>query len=168
MTLTSEYSLQEAIDDAIQQTNNGSTRDVIRYLQMHYRKVLDDNSLTIEGVGLGSMIRAYRKKPTLKDRQEKIRNLCLDFGLDYLDLDDEISVPVDMNNVLNSECDWPDIEDATVDDLDKHLILRDAQEVAHAARTLALRTFRQAAAQVVPGRTDIPIRELREIVRGKK
>ncbi len=168
MTLTQEYSLPAAIADALDRTNNGTTRAVIQYLQINHRKVLDENSLTIEGIGLGSLIRAYRKKPTQKDRDDKIKSLCFDFGLSPLDLDDEISVPVDMNNVLNCECDWPDIEDATIDDIDKHLILREEQEKAHAARTLALNTFRQAVARIVPGRTDIPIRELRKIARRQR
>jgi hypothetical protein len=167
MTLTSDYSLHEVIEEAIEKTGNGSTRDVIRYLQTHHRRVLDDNSLTIESIGLGNLIRAYRKKPSRKDFQAKIHSLCLDFGLPDLDLDDEVSVPVDMSNVLNSECDWPDLDDATIDDLDKHLILREAQEQAHQARTKSIRLLRQAAARIMPGRTDIPLRELRKIARKK-
>lgn len=168
MTLTQEYNLQEAIQHAIAGTGNGSTRDVIRYLQMYHRKVLDENSLTIEAIGLGNLIRSARKKPPLRDREEKIRSLCLDFGLPFLDLDDEVSIPMDMTNILGSECDWPDIEDSTVDDLDRHLALLDAQEKAHQAKTQAYRTLRQAAANVVPGRTDIPLHELRVIARGRR
>ena len=82
-----------------------------------------------------------------------------------MDLDDEISVPFDLDNILNCECDWPDLDDASIDDLDKHLLLRDAQQIAHQARTECVRRLRQAAARVVPGRTDIPLRELREIAR---
>lgn len=167
MTMTQQYSLQDAIDEALQKTNNGTTREVTRYLQMHHRKVLDDNSLTIEAVGLGSMIRQFRKKPPNRETHTKIQNLCFDFGLPYMDLDDEISVPIDMSNPLNSECDWPVLDDATIDDLDKHLVLRDAQQEAHAARTQCVRLLRQAAAKVVPGRTDIPLRELREIARDR-
>jgi len=168
MTLASSYTLQDAIEEALAKTNNGSTREVIRYLQMHHRKVLDDNSLTIESIGLGQMIRGFRKKPPSKDLHARIQSLCLDFGLDPLDLDDEISVPVDMTNILNSECDWPELDDATIDDLDKHLCLREAQEEAHKARTKCYRILRQAAAQVVPGRTDIPLRELRVIAREQR
>lgn len=168
MTLVQEYTLQEVIEKALRETGNGPTREVTRYLQTHHRKVLDDNSLTIEAIGLGTLIRAHRKKPPHKNLYEKISNLCLDFGLEYMDLDDEISVPLDMTNVLNSECDWPDIEDTTVDDLDKHLILRDAQEAAHVTKTQYVRALRQAAAQVVPGRTDIPLRELRVIARKRR
>jgi hypothetical protein len=167
MTLASSYTLQDAIEEALRKTNNGSTREVIHYLQMNHRKVLDDNSLTIESIGLGSMIRAFRKKPPNKDTYTKIKNLCFDFGLEYMDLEDEISVPLDLENILNSECDWPELDDATVDDLDKHLMLRDAQEAAHQARTECYRRLRQAAARVVPGRTDIPLRELRRIARNE-
>jgi hypothetical protein len=71
-----------------------------------------------------------------------------------------------MSNTLNSEYDWLALDDATIDDLDKHLILRDAQEAAHIAKTKALRTLRQAAAQIVPGRTDIPIGDLQAIAAG--
>src|SRR5262249_35195932 len=159
------YSLQDAIRESLEKTNNGSTREVVHYLQMNFREVLDDNQLTIEHIGLGPLIRAQRKKPPHKDLELKIRNLCFDFGLPPLDLDDEISVPVDMTNILTSECDWPDLEDATIDHLDKHLKLREAQRIAHDARTQCYVMLRQAAAQVVPGRTDIPVRELRIIAR---
>jgi hypothetical protein len=161
--MTATISLYEAIDDALEHTSNGATRAVIRYLQMYHRRVLDENSLTIEASGLGPMIRGRRKRPDPKDLFARNQNFCLDFGLPYLDLDDEISVPLDLDNVLNSECDWPSIEDATIDDLDKHLILSDAQEAAHVAKTKMLRTLRQAAAKVVLGRTDIRIGDLRAI-----
>jgi hypothetical protein len=166
--MTTTIGLFEAIDDALVMTGNGTTREVIRYLQMNHRRVLNENSLTIEVSGLGPMVRSRRKKPDPLDLARRNESLCLDFGLDYLDLDDEISVPLNMENVLNSECDWPDLEDATIADIDRHLVLRDAQEVAHAARTLAVRTLRQAAARVVPGRIDIPLRELRVIARKRR
>jgi len=168
MTLASHYTLQDAIEEALAKTNNGSTREVVRYLQMHYRQVIDDNWMTVSGCGLGQMVRLFRKKPTNKDLHARIESLCFDFGLEPLDLDDEISVPVDMTNILNSECDWPELDDATIDDLDKHLLLREAQEQAHQARTRCYRLLRQAAARVVPGRTDIPLRELRAIARKQR
>jgi hypothetical protein len=161
--MTASIGLYEAIDDALEQTNNGATRAVIRYLQTHHRTVLDENSLTIEASGLGPMIRGRRKRPDPDDLFSRNQNLCLDFGLPYLDLDDEISVPLDLDNVLNSECDWPSIEDATVDDLDKHPILRDAQEAAHIAKTKILRTLRQAAAKVSSGQNRYSMRDLQTI-----
>jgi hypothetical protein len=168
MTFLANYNLQDAIRESLEKTNNGSTREVIHYLQINFREVLDDNQLTLEHIGLGPLIRAQRKKPPEQDVELKIRNLCLDFGLPPLDLDDEISVPINMTNILNSECDWPTLDEATIDDLDKHLALRAAQRQAHDARTLCYETLRQAAAQVVPGRTDIPFRKLREIARKRK
>jgi hypothetical protein len=57
------------------------------------------------------------------------------------------------------------LEDATVDDLDKHLKLREAQRAAHEARTASYQILRQAMVKVVPGRTDIPLRVLRRIAR---
>jgi hypothetical protein len=167
MIFTASYNLQDAIRESIEQTNNGGTREVIRYLQMHFREVLDDNQMTIEHLGLGPLIRAQRKKPAYQDVERKIKNLCFDFGLPPLDLDDEISVPVDMANVLSSECDWPELDDATIDDLDKHFKLREAQRLAHDARTQCYLMLRQAAAKFVPGRTDIPLRELRRIAKGR-
>ena len=168
MTLDKQYTLQDAIDEALEKTNNGTTREVVRYLQLHHAAVLDENVLTIQSVGLGMLIRQFRKKPPNKDRLRESANLCFDFGLGPMDLDDEISVPIDPINLLNSECDWPRLEDATIDELDKHLLLRDAQQEAHAFRTQCLRTLRQAAARVVPGRTDIPLRDLRVIARKNK
>ena len=168
MTFTASISLQDAIRESLERTNNGSTREVIHHLQTHFRHVLDDNQMTIEHIGLGPLIRAQRKRPPEKDWAERIESLCFDFGLPTLDIEDEVSVPVDMTNILNSECDWPDLEDATIDDLDKHLQLREAQRVAHDARTQCYIQLRQAAAKVVPGRTDIPLRELRKIARRGK
>ena len=145
MTLAASYTLQDVIEEALLKTDNGGTRAVIHYLQLHHRRVLDDNSLTIESIGLGSMIRAFRKKRPTKDTYTKIKNLCLDFGLEYMDLDDEISVPLNLDNILNCECDWPDLDDASIDDLDKHLLLRDAQQIAHQASPDGMRAASTAS-----------------------
>jgi len=160
------YTLQDVIDEALRETRNGSTRDVIYWLQINRRQVLEENWLTICSEGLGNLIRARRKKREPAATPE-VHNLCLDFGLEDLDLPQQISVPTDMDNLPYSSSEWRELEEATVDDLDKHLALLDAQIELDMTSRATLRVLRQTAARVVPDRTDIPLRELRVIARGR-
>jgi hypothetical protein len=165
MTTDRAYTLIDVVDEGLAATNSAPTRDVIRWILMNRRFVLDDNCMTCYSGYLGQLIRARRKK---KDAPAtSIQELCFDFGMEVLDLPDEISVPIDMNN-LPGPCDWAQIDDATVDDLDKHLALLDAQIELDMMSRANIRKLRQVAAQVVPGRTDIPLRDLRGIARNER
>ena len=165
MTLDRVYTLQDAIEEALEKTDSAPTRDVIRWLQMNRRPVLDDNSLTIEAEGLGNLVRAQRKKRSDIALAREIHNLCFDFGIEDLNLPDEISVPSDVNNLLYCACNWQPIDDATIDDLDMHVLLIEAQITASLASADTIRGLRQIVSRVVPDRTDIPLRELRRIAR---
>jgi hypothetical protein len=163
--MTLVYTLSEAIDEGLRETGNGETRSVIRWLQMNRRPALDDNSLIIEAEGLGNLIRAHRKKNVPHTPNGFIRNLCFDFGLSALELDEQISVPKDAHDLVYGPCEWPELNNATVDDLDKHIALLEAQAADMQFKAANYRQLRQAAAQVVPDRTDIPLHELRAILR---
>lgn len=166
MTLDAVYTLEDAFDEALRETTNGSTRMVIRWLQLHKRKVLDDNALTIEATGLNNLIRAFRKKREGRDVvSSKVQSLCLDLGLETLDLDDEVSVPADETNLLYGECEWKDLDDLTLQDIDLHIELLEAETKAVQEKTANYRILRQAAAKIVPSRNDIPLRVLRQIAR---
>jgi hypothetical protein len=165
MTMEMAYTLLDVIDEALVITNSGPTRLVINWILLNRQSVLDDNRLTLYGEALGNMIRTRRKKKEKDPATDHTHSLCFDFGLKELDLPDEISVPSDMNNLPYCACDWPQLDDATIDDLDKHLALLDAQIELDMTSRANIRRLRQVAAQVVPGRTDIPLRELREIAR---
>lgn len=160
MTFEQIYTLQDAIDEAIAKTNTGTTHEVILWLQKHRRQLLDENQNIIEPEGLGNLIRACRKRPT-PETKEETRNLCFDFGLPDLELNTEISIPRDMENVLYCACDWKELDDATIADLDKHIVLLEAQAAANLEQAANLRKLRQAAAKRAKGRTDIPLRDLR-------
>ncbi len=166
MTFEQLYTLQDVVREALDKTNSGPTRDVIRWLQLNRRAVLDQNQMTIEVEGLGNIVRAERKKGANRESAPEIHSLCLDFGIETLDLPDEISVPTDMDNLLYCHCEWEPLDDATIDDLDKHVLLLQAQISANVASVDSISILRQAAIRVVPGRTDIPLRELRRIARG--
>lgn len=163
MTLERVYTLMDVVDEGLAATNSAPTRDVIRWILMNRRLVLDENCLTCYSGHLGNLIRMRRKKK--ETASTSIHSLCFDFGLEVLDLPDEISVPTDLNNLPYCPCEWPQIDDATVDDLDKHLMLLDAQIELDMTSRANIRELRQVAAQVVPGRTNIPLRELRRIAR---
>src|SRR5262252_5599689 len=167
MTLVALMSLQEVIREALVATSGGLTGDIIRWLQMNRREILDANQLTIEAEGLGQIIRKERKEHGAPKGMD-VEALCLDFGLDPLDLDGEVSVPQDMERILSGPCEWPKLDDVTIDDIDKHVLLLEATSKSIAQKTTSMRVLRQAAALVVPGRTDIPLRELRVIARQKR
>jgi hypothetical protein len=152
--------LQEAIRQALIATYGGATDEVIRWLRLKFRDVLDANSHTIEQAGLNSIIRSYRKKEKeAPEHAATVGQICLDFGLPHMNLDLEISVPGEEG------VRWIDIDDATIDDLDVHamMLLEKASECAAKARHI--RALRQEAARYAGGRTDIPLRELRERAR---
>jgi hypothetical protein len=163
MTLLQALSLQDAIQEALDATGGGTNHEVVVWLQTHRRKVLDANALTIEISGLNNIIRTYRKKGRTPKDHETISQICMDLGLGDLDLDLEISVPSADDDV--DEVRWEERNEATVDDLDLHIMLMQDQHKALATKIDNEILFRQAAAAVVPGRTDIPVRELRRIAR---
>jgi hypothetical protein len=163
MTTDRAYTLMDVVDEGLAATNSAPTGDVIRWILMNRRHVLDENCMTCYSGYLGQLIRARRKKRDTPPTS--IQELCFDFGMELLDLPDEISVPTDIQNPISCPCEWPQIDDATVDDLDKHLVLLDAQIELDMASRANIKKLRQVAAQVVPGRTDIPLRDLRRIAR---
>lgn len=164
MTMQEMYSLQEAIQHALDATNDGSTDEVVTWLRLHRRDVLDANEMTIERCGLGHLVREFRKKHKTPREAVTVRQICMDLGLEELDIDLEISVPRGDGIEI---CDWIDLDDATIDNLDAHALLLDEKATATAAKATNVRFLRQKAALIVPGRTDIPLRELRRIARGE-
>lgn len=165
MTLSEMYSLRDAIQQALDATGDGTTAEVTRWLQLHRRDVLNANSLTIEREGLSHIIREYRKKEKSTHETISLHQFCMDFGLPDIDLDLEISVPRTVDG--NPSCEWIDLEDATVDDLDAHEKLLEAKAAETLEKARNIRLLRNSAAQIVPNRTDIPMRELRRIARGE-
>ena len=165
MTIAQVYTLMDVVDEALEKNPSAPTREVVNWLQTNHRATLDDNKLTIESEGLGNIVRSRRKRREPGIVTPEVRGLCLDFGLEVLDLPEEISVPTDIDNLPFCPCKWPALEDATVDDLDKHLLLLDAQIALDMTSRANMRVLRQAAAKVIPARTDIPLKRLRVIAR---
>jgi hypothetical protein len=167
MTFEKAYTLLDVVDEGLLETNSAPTRDVVNWIIANRRYVLDDNCLTLYGGALADLVRMRRKKKEPGANPET-RNLCFDFGLETLPLPDEISVPTDMDNLPYCACAWKEIDEATIDDLDKHLALLTAQIELNMSSRANFRILRQAASRIVPGRTDIALRELRKIARQGK
>lgn len=169
MTTNRTYTMIELVEEALDSTGSAKTVEVRRWMQLNRRVSLDEHFCLIEAEGLDAMIRRYRKSRDRTPEEEADGfSLCFDFGLEQIELPSEISVPVDMNNVAYGSCDWPLLEEATLDDLDKHMVLLHVQQIQLGVSRENILRLRQAAASIVPGRTDIPLRVLREIARGER
>jgi len=165
MTLEQMQSLGEVIDQGLDKFPGGAVRDIVNWIRTEHRRVVEENFETLSYAGLAAMVRQRRKNRVPTEEKFYAFSLCLDFGLPSLDLDSEISVPRDIDNPINSVCDWKEPDDATIDDIDKHIIALRAQSDADSRHAAAWLTVRQAAIKISGGRTDITIGELRKRAR---
>jgi hypothetical protein len=170
VTLQQAYTLGEVIREALDALPGAAVRDVVNWIRENHRSVVEDNFETLSYQGLSVMVRAARKSraPSL-ELQEYSHSLCFDFGLSPMLLDHEISVPRDMENLINSPCDWPVLEEATLLDLDKHIALLRATGAATLAQAERCAKLRQGAVRYSPnGRLDLTIGALREMARAQR
>lgn len=170
MTVQQAYTLGEVIREGLDQLPGAAVRDIVNWIRTNHREVIEENFETISYLGLSNMVRAARKarkKPTEID--DYSTSLCFDFGLPPMEFDGEISVPRDMTNVMNSVCDWSDLEETTIRNFDKHIELLEATGAATLKHAEECRILRQAAMQHSPGGTiDITLGDLRKIARRKR
>jgi hypothetical protein len=161
------HTLTEAMQEAIRRSEGKKVRDLSAWVAIHYRSIVDQYSETLLLEALDARIRILRKKQaesgeTLAD----IRQLCLDLGTDKLDLDDEVSVPLDRENpAAYGECDWITLGEATAEQIEAHILLMQMQIKYEAKKLRDYKTLREAMLRIGKGRTDIPIDELRKIAK---
>lgn len=170
MTIEQLRYLSEVIREAIDTNPRAATHVVVRWIWDHYPHVIDENELTLINDGLGDRIRREHKaRPPLGEITEFSLHLCFDFGLPPIQFDEEISVPRDIENLINSPCDWPSLEETTIRDFDKHILLLRATAKATLEHADNCEQLRQAAMRHNPdGNLDITIGKLRAIARGEK
>lgn len=162
MTQEQLQTLEQVIDEALDLNPGGSVRGIALWIRLHKRSVFDQNLETLGTQGLEAQIRARRKARDPNDDTKSSGSLCLDFGLPIMDLDTEVSVPLDMEHLPYSECEWKEPDDLTLDDIDRHIALLEAQGRSAFKQADEWRLVRQAAAKVARGRTDLTIKELRK------
>jgi hypothetical protein len=168
MTLEQIQTLEEAIDDALDILKGASTRDIVNWIRLNRRRIFDDNLETLGTEGLEARIRMRRKKRAPIEEAKSSGNLCFDFGLPAMELDTEVSIPSDMENLLYGPCEWKEPDDASIRDIDKHVLLLEAQGRSALARADSWRAVRQAAARFADGDLDLTLGELRRLARGGK
>lgn len=168
MTLEQLQTLEETIDEALEANPGGSVRQIALWIRLNRRAIFDQNLETLGTEGLEAQIRQRRKTRDPDDETKSSENLCLDFDLPPMDLDTEVSVPRDLNNLPYSECDWKESDDLTLEDIDRHIALLEAQSNAALAQADSWRRIRQAASKVARGRTDLTLGELRRRAREKQ
>jgi hypothetical protein len=156
--------LTDAMLEALRKAGTNSTREMSRWVRLHYRNIFDQHSETLSLEGLDQRLRSLRKKQAGAGQTVfDMAQLFLDLGLPKLDLDEEVSVPRDMTDIVSGPCDWIEIEDVTVDHIDLHIELLDAKTDLNNRKTGDWRAMKQAMLRIGKGRTDIPMRELRRI-----
>jgi hypothetical protein len=163
------YTLGEVIREALDELPGASVHDIVNWIRMNHRQVIEDNFETISYQGLSAMVRAARKIHPRKEDDDYAESLCFDFGLPPMAFDKEISVPRDMDNLTKSVCDWPELEETTVRDFDKHIKLLIATGNATLTRATDCQALRDAAMQFSPnGDIDVTIGELRRIAQRRR
>jgi len=165
MTFEQSESLGKVIDQSLDNFPGGTVPDIVNWICRNRRRVVEENFETLSCAGLAAMVRQRRKTGVPAEVKFYSFSLCLDFGLPWLDFDSEISIPRDMENPINSVCDWKKPDDATIDDIDKHLIAFEAQRDADSRHAACWMLVRQAAIKISGGRTDITLGELRKRAR---
>src|SRR5215469_7350223 len=169
MTMEQIRYLNEVIREGIDNNPAARTYEVVCWIRDHYAGVIEENSITLINDGLADRIRREHKaRPPLGEITDFSENLCLDFGIELMQFDQEISVPRDTENLINSVCDWPKLEDASIRAFDKHIALLKAIAEATLAHASGCEILRQAAMKHNPdGSLDRTIGELRQIARGE-
>lgn len=165
MTAIQLKNLLDVIDEALDALPGEHCSIVRHYIKENHRRVFEEHEEEMADEKLDDRIRDRRKARKSPKEEWSAANLCLDFGLPKLDIDTEISVPRDMTNLIFGPVRWLPIEEATLDDLDKHIALLEAQAAANVKQAKDFRLLRGTAARFAQGRKDVTIGELREIAR---
>lgn len=167
MTLERLYTLEDVIDEALEATDSAPTPDVVHWILTHHPEVIDGNQLTLNEISLGVLVREHRKKKKKRvDAKTLSRILTLfdDLGLDPLEVDDEISIPLDPDDILYGKTEWRDLlEDATANDVWLHMELLKVTSEACLSKRDRYDILRQKMVIIGNGRTDIPMHQLREM-----
>lgn len=166
MTFQQLTTLQDVIRKALD--THVSTPEAVNWIRSHYRRIVDENWETISYTGLSVLVRAMRKTARQNNGDEfNSVSLCLDFGLSPMPLDEEISVPRDVDNIINSMCDWRAVDAASLADVEKHIQLLLATAAATNLQAKHWQIFLQAAMlyNPDPANLNITIGQLRKIAR---
>jgi hypothetical protein len=167
MTVEQIFTLREVVRIACQEMPRGSVHHTVSWIVEHHLPTLDDNSLTLYTKALAIMVREERKGRVTPETTLYHENLCLDFGLPPMPFDREISIPCDLNNPINGGCEWCELEEASIRNLDAHVVLLRATAAASVAAAEHYIALRQAAMRYNPdGDLDRTIGELRALARG--
>lgn len=168
MTLTQLQTLQDVIDEALDTLKGAPCRDVVAWIRTNYPEVLAQHAAELADEGLATRIRERRKQRSPIEETKTSRNLCLDFDLPELGLDSEISIPRDLDDLIYGGTDWKEADDATIDDIDAHILLLEAQAAANLAKADNWRRVRQAAARYARGNHHLTLGELRRMAQKAK
>jgi hypothetical protein len=167
MTMEQIFTLREVVRIACQEMPRCSVQQTVSWIVEHHLPTLDDNSLTLYNKALSVMVREERKGGVTPEITLYHENLCLDFGIEPTPFDREISIPCDLNNPVSGGCEWRELEEASIRNLDAHVILLRATAAANVAMAEQYVTLRNAAMRHNPdGDLDRTIGELRQLARG--
>ncbi len=168
MTLEQLDTLENLIDEALNILKNAQRHQVVSWIRERYPHVLEEHSQELIDEGLTARVRRRRKQRAPLKEDKASRNLCFSFGLPAMQLDSEISIPRDFDNLLYGESDWKEADDATLEEIDAHILLLEAQARANFAKADNWRKVRQAAARYAHGDLTLTLRKLRLRARGEE
>jgi len=166
MTITQLQTLEAVIDEALDSLRGGRCCEVVAWIRERYPGILAEHITELADEGLEARVRRRRKVRSPIEETKASRNLCFDFSLPELQLDSEISIPRDLDDLLFGRSDWKEADDATLREIDSHILLLEAQARANLAKADNWRRVRQAAARYANGNFDLKLGELRRRARG--
>jgi hypothetical protein len=168
LTTVKTQTLLDVIDEALDTLRGAPTRRLVAWLREQYPNIVAQHSIELEDDGLEGLFRKRRKERRPEEEANTSRNLCFDFGLPVLELDSEISIPRDIHNPIFGGSNWKEADKATLDDIDGHILLLEAQATANLVKADNWRQVRQAAARYAKGNHKLTLGELRQIAKGEQ
>lgn len=168
MTLVQVLTLHAVIDEALDTLKGARCREIVTWIREQHSEVVAVHRDQLADEGLTIRVRERRKQRSPLEESKTSRNLCLDFGLSKLDLDSEISIPRDLKDLIFGGSNWKEVDDATLADIDAHILLLEAQAVANLEKADNWRRIRQAAARFADGNHAMTLGELRRIAQAEQ
>lgn len=169
MTIAQYQSILDAVDEALLTIGSAPTKEIVQWIRCNRPETISAHAVELEDWALADVVRRRRKMHSVKQVGFQQASLFQDFGLPEMDLDVEISVPRDLENLTYGACDWKDLEEeATIDDIDRHIQWLRAQAAYLTTKAESYTRFRQRIIRFSPGRrTNITVRELRVLARAR-
>jgi hypothetical protein len=141
-----------------------SNREVLEWLRANHPE-MSEFDVQMADSAWESRIGARRKARLPVEEIRASKQICLDLGLDQMELDSEISIPRDRDNPLRGGVEWKEPDDATIEEIESHIQLLRAMEYANREKADNWTRVLRAALPFCGGNREMIFGEARRIAR---